>query len=151
MKIVMREQISGTRDGRAWPAPGTEVDLPEGEAKGLVAGGAAYDLDNEDGIAAVRGTVLTKEDLAGAPVAREITLGQPDTNLSRARVVAEQGEDVAKRAAEEIGYDNGPGDNDEPKVGDGSTEASATETSSVDPSAETATGPTARRAAAKRV
>lgn len=33
----MKEQITGTRDGVRWPAPGGEVDLPDVEAAKLVA------------------------------------------------------------------------------------------------------------------
>lgn len=32
----MKRQISGTRDGVAWPAPGEAVDLPKVEAQQLV-------------------------------------------------------------------------------------------------------------------
>lgn len=39
--VILRVQISGTRDGKDWPAPGTLVVLPEQEALGLVRGGTA--------------------------------------------------------------------------------------------------------------
>lgn len=36
MKVRMVAQISGTRDGRDWPAPGGVIDLPEDEANTLI-------------------------------------------------------------------------------------------------------------------
>jgi hypothetical protein len=41
MKIRMIEQITGTRDGVRWPAPGGTVDLPAREATKLCAAGSA--------------------------------------------------------------------------------------------------------------
>lgn len=37
----MKMQITGTRDGVRWPAPGGEVDLPDHEAAKLCANGFA--------------------------------------------------------------------------------------------------------------
>ena len=39
--VTISRQISGTRNGQRWPAPGQPVDLPDGEADGLVALGMA--------------------------------------------------------------------------------------------------------------
>lgn len=47
MKVRLTQQVQGTRDGQAWPEPGTEVDLPDAEAQALISGGAAVD-PNED-------------------------------------------------------------------------------------------------------
>jgi hypothetical protein len=41
MKIKMKIQITGTRDGVSWPAPGGEVELPDREAAKLVDAGFA--------------------------------------------------------------------------------------------------------------
>lgn len=41
MKVRMEIQITGTRNGVRWPAPGGEVDLPDGEAADLCAQGFA--------------------------------------------------------------------------------------------------------------
>lgn len=41
VKVRMRHQMSGTRDGVDWPAPGGEIDLPDGEAAALCAQGMA--------------------------------------------------------------------------------------------------------------
>ena len=32
MRVRMLRQISGTRNGSAWPAPGGEIELPDDEA-----------------------------------------------------------------------------------------------------------------------
>ncbi|RSN64035.1 hypothetical protein DMH12_04495 [Streptomyces sp. WAC 04229] len=41
MRVRMKATISGTRDGKSWPERGESVDLPEAEAKQLVAAGLA--------------------------------------------------------------------------------------------------------------
>ena len=41
MKVRMKTQITGTRNGVRWPAAGGEVDLPAGEAADLCAQGLA--------------------------------------------------------------------------------------------------------------
>lgn len=41
MRVTMRAQISGTRDGKDWPVPGESIDLPEAEAKQLIEQGMA--------------------------------------------------------------------------------------------------------------
>lgn len=41
MKIKLRVQISGTRNGQVWPVVGTIVDLPDDEAVQLVRNGTA--------------------------------------------------------------------------------------------------------------
>lgn len=43
MRVTMLQQVSGSRDGQAWPGPGSEVDLPDWEARGLIQGGVAVD------------------------------------------------------------------------------------------------------------
>lgn len=125
MKVVLAVQISGTRDGKEWPAPGTEVDLPEAEARDLVASGQAYAPD-DDKVETLRGGALTKVDLAGAPTGRDITEGQQDTHLARARVLAQEpdgGRKVAREAAAETHLDDEhtvpQADPDAPVVGDG--------------------------------
>lgn len=36
MRVRMLTQITGTRDGKDWPKPGEEIDLPEDEAVQLL-------------------------------------------------------------------------------------------------------------------
>ena len=47
MKVRLRLQLTGTRDGEPWPPPGTVVDLPDHEAADLVAAGLAADPDED--------------------------------------------------------------------------------------------------------
>lgn len=44
MHVVMRHQISGHRDGVAWPERGETIELPDDEAISLIRGGAAIEL-----------------------------------------------------------------------------------------------------------
>lgn len=41
MRVKLLVNVSGTRDGVEWPARGSEVDLPEAEARDMVAAGLA--------------------------------------------------------------------------------------------------------------
>lgn len=41
MKIRMLVQVTGTRNGSAWPAPGETIDVPAAEAEDLVDQGRA--------------------------------------------------------------------------------------------------------------
>lgn len=45
MKVEMKIQITGTRNGLRWPAVGGVVDLPDGEASDLVAQGFAEKVE----------------------------------------------------------------------------------------------------------
>lgn len=44
MKVRMLEQLSGARDGAAWPTPGSEIDLPDAEARALIRGNSAEEV-----------------------------------------------------------------------------------------------------------
>jgi hypothetical protein len=48
MRVMLTTQISGSRDGRDWPPPGTVVDLPDSEAQGLLDGGGAVEAAGAD-------------------------------------------------------------------------------------------------------
>lgn len=47
MRVRMKVTISGTRDGQPWPERGKAVDLPDDEAKHMVAAGLAEEYDGE--------------------------------------------------------------------------------------------------------
>lgn len=47
MNVILAAKINGTRDGQDWPAVGTEVNLPEAEARGMIASGSAIPTDHE--------------------------------------------------------------------------------------------------------
>lgn len=61
--IKLKVQISGTRNGEEWPAPGTVVDLPEDEAATLIAAGLAVEPDDAEEAAVVQ----PAEETATAP------------------------------------------------------------------------------------
>ena len=43
VKVRMTRQMTGTRDGQDWPAPGETIDVDASEARQLVANGVAED------------------------------------------------------------------------------------------------------------
>lgn len=47
MKIRMKVQMSGTRNGQRWPEVGETADIPTGEAQHLVASGIAEEVDGK--------------------------------------------------------------------------------------------------------
>jgi hypothetical protein len=48
MQVKLIAQISGTRNGEDWPAPGELVALPDDEAASLIQNGFAIDPDASD-------------------------------------------------------------------------------------------------------
>lgn len=49
MKVRMRVDVSGTRDGRPWPPRGEVADLPDDEAAALCAAAMADPVAEPDG------------------------------------------------------------------------------------------------------
>lgn len=41
MRVRIKSDVTGSRDGVPWPSPGEEIDLPDGEAASLCQTGAA--------------------------------------------------------------------------------------------------------------
>jgi hypothetical protein len=70
MKVRLTQQISGSRNGQPWPAAGTEIDLPDDEARSLLMGGSAVDTSDD------RGTVMVPPDGVHTPYLPE-NAGQP--------------------------------------------------------------------------
>lgn len=48
MKVKLKVQLSGTRDGVSWPPVGTVVELPDDEARDMLTSGVAGPLDEND-------------------------------------------------------------------------------------------------------
>jgi len=75
MKVLLTGDITGSRNGQAWPPAGTEVELPEDEALGLIASGMARggDVDAEKRRAAALGAVdeVTAAQVKAATSTRE--------------------------------------------------------------------------------
>lgn len=77
-EVRMREQVSGTRDGKAWPAPGQTVDIDDDtDRQALIDSGVAEDPGVEAGTVSVpitgvhvpgdTGRLPTREVLAEVP------------------------------------------------------------------------------------
>jgi hypothetical protein len=49
MRVRLTSQISGTRNGQEWPEPGTEIDLPDDEARNLLTAGTAVEVGHDAG------------------------------------------------------------------------------------------------------
>ena len=47
MRVTMRTNITGFRNGEPWPAPGESFDVPDNEAEGLIANGYAKEAIDE--------------------------------------------------------------------------------------------------------
>ena len=45
MKITLKGDVNGTRNGEDWPRRGTTVDLPEDEARQLIGSGMAVEAE----------------------------------------------------------------------------------------------------------
>lgn len=48
MRVKLKAQISGTRDGVSWPPVGTVVELPDDEARSMMYAGTAEALNDRD-------------------------------------------------------------------------------------------------------
>lgn len=45
MKVVMKRQVTGTRNGKHWPKPGQTVDVSDREAETLIRQGNAEPVE----------------------------------------------------------------------------------------------------------
>jgi hypothetical protein len=82
MRVRLTSQISGTRQGQEWPEPGTEIDLPDDEARNLLTAGTAVEVDHD------AGTVMV-------PPAGVHTPGTPATAEARQEFVEAPGDALA--------------------------------------------------------
>lgn len=73
MKVRLVQTISGTRDGKAWPAAGEEIDLPEGEALSLLQNGSAKAVSSKDADVEVRHVAGVDEATEKAIAAQTVT------------------------------------------------------------------------------
>jgi len=94
MKVRLVHAISGTRDGKPWPAAGEEVDLPDGDAVVMLQNGSAKavgekrdanvelrDIVDEDTAKVIQAATITRERQARAKRAHEpLNLGAADEN-----------------------------------------------------------------------
>ncbi|MHA7275362.1 hypothetical protein ACX80O_02345 [Arthrobacter sp. Hz1] len=100
-KVRMVARISGTRDGKDWPAPGESISLPEEEALALLANGMAVD-PSIDETATTPGGVETAT-TAGNRSVREATASKAAADkqaAERAKVASDAADAQAKRVAD---------------------------------------------------
>jgi hypothetical protein len=98
MKVRMLQQISGSRQGQPWPAPGEEIDLSDAEARSAISGGTAEALDTKHDTVLVPpagihtpGTVAFGDTpLVAVPVDG---VADPDGTRAALKTVAEGGSD----------------------------------------------------------
>ncbi len=81
MKIRMKVQVSGTRDGQEWPGKGAEVDLPDDEAAQVCAAGLAEPVAGDEPEKAVLPAAETSDveepEKPAAPAAEKRAPGRP--------------------------------------------------------------------------
>jgi len=112
IEVILTGQVSGTRNGKDWPPPGSRLELDDAEALGLIKGQIAIRTDDPRAEHIGNGNAgepYSDAILAGAPTGRDWTEGQQDTNLSRARFLALHPDDtreVTRAAAERADLDD---------------------------------------------
>ena len=74
MRVVMAVGITGTRDGVDWPAVGESVDLPESEARDLIAAGHAREASVKPETA-----TAAKPETASARKPRKAAAAKPES------------------------------------------------------------------------
>ena len=84
MKVKMKVEMSGTRNGEEWPAPGGEVNLPKAEAVKLCDAGLAVPVAEWD------------EDVETREQPADVGPESPDENKKDADRSAKQAEKRAK-------------------------------------------------------
>jgi hypothetical protein len=130
MKVRLVHDITGTRDGKAWPSAGEEVDLPDAEALAMLQNGSAKavgdkpqsrdvelrDVVDEDTAAGIKARTVTRERQARAKRAHEpVNMGaaadeQPaeDDNGPRLPEVAAEASAKVEDPAQPTQSDDGP-------------------------------------------
>jgi len=86
MRVVMKVELSGTRNGQAWPKRGGTVDLPEGEAAQLCAAGMAETVKGEPEKAVPKKAETTKEpepEVTETPTPEKRGPGRPRKDASK--------------------------------------------------------------------
>lgn len=83
MKVKLRSEISGSRDGQPWPPPGSEVDLPQDEAVALLQSGSAVPVNQKDADVELRSGVAAGVDPATEAVVQAATTTNDRTTQSK--------------------------------------------------------------------
>lgn len=84
MKVRMKVEVSGHRNGRPWPRRGEVIDLPDEEAAGLCSSGMAEPAGEEGGEDVER-AVPPPAEKTTAPAAEKTTRPAAERRTRRAR------------------------------------------------------------------
>lgn len=79
MRVKMKVQLSGARNGELWPEPGGVIDLPDDEAANLCGSGVA-----EPVVADVVESAVPAADDVETAVADDVELSEPPADEQRA-------------------------------------------------------------------
>jgi len=106
VKVLLTGDITGARDGAAWPPAGSVMELPEDEAQSLVHSGMAKSVDGSEKtaeLAAAAATVL--DEVTSAQVRNATTTRERQSVSKRAHEPFNLGVAADLQPAED---DNGP-------------------------------------------
>lgn len=89
MKVQIRGDISGTRNGVVWPKRGSVVDLPDDEAENLIIAGLAVEVapDPEPAPEPVKPEPVKQEPVKPAPKPVESAASAPKPGVTKAAFV----------------------------------------------------------------
>lgn len=104
MKVTLRSDIAGTRDGKDWPSAGSQMDLPDDEALALLRSGDAVAVNDKDGDVEKRVAEVALENQSAA-VKRATTTRERQAQSKRAHEPLNLGAADPEQPAED---DNGP-------------------------------------------
>lgn len=104
MKVRLVHDISGTRDGKPWPAAGGEVDLPDDEALVMLQNGSAKAVGEKPSSRGVELRDVVDDDTAAGITARTTTR-ERQARAKRAHEPVSLGAAAEKQPVED---DNGP-------------------------------------------
>lgn len=132
-KVTLTGDITGSRNGQAWPPAGTEVELPDDEALGLIHSGMARGGDSE---AEKRRAAVALDEVTAAAVKHATTTRERQARSKRAHEPLNLG---AAAELQPVESDNGPRLPEVNAEESAKVEDPATDTSSEDdPNGETA-------------
>ena len=99
--VRMVGRISGTRDGKDWPAPGETVTLPEAEATALLINGMAVDPGTVETATGLTGNVETATARGNQPLRPSAAQAKADAD-AQAAAKAQAEADAQALAAERL-------------------------------------------------
>lgn len=105
MKVRLVTPMSGTRDGKPWPAAGEEVDLPDAEALPMLQNGSARAVNTKDADVETRGVVAGVDEETAKFIAAQTVTRERQARSKRAHEPVNLGVAADEQPVED---DNGP-------------------------------------------